>query len=56
MKRFAVVLSAALIAGCSGSLSPTSQSALPHRLGNVSGSNQIKHVVIIVQENRSFDN
>jgi phospholipase C len=55
MKRFAILL--ALAAGCSPFSQATGNpvvSPYPHRLGT--SSNPIQHVVIIIQENRSFDN
>jgi phospholipase C len=58
MKRFAAVLLVTLITGCNSSFSRTSGAlAVPQRLaGAAAASNPIKHVVIIIQENRSFDN
>ena len=55
MKRLAVLLIATLVAACS---SPYSQSGgIPSAmLRHHSGSYPIAHVVIIMQENRSFDN
>ena len=58
LRFFTAVLVGALIGGCSGT--PTGSYAVPqqrrdgeHRLTR---SNPISHVVVIVQENRSFDN
>jgi phospholipase C len=48
-------VAAALLAGCGGSQPPI---GAPERLSPASssgGSNYIKHVVIVIQENRSFD-
>ncbi len=58
MKRFAAALLVTLTAGCNGSFPQTTgASAVPARLaGAPAESNPIKHVVIIIQENRSFDN
>ncbi len=58
MKRLAATLLVTLTAGCNGSFSQTTgASAVPQRLaGAAAKSNPIKHVVIIIQENRSFDN
>ena len=54
----ALVVPAALLAGCSGSGGPPSAgivSPLPVRLASHRGIHRIKHVVVIMQENRSFD-
>ena len=58
MKRLAVLLIATLVTACS---SPSQSGAIPSALQSAmlrrhSGSSPIKHVVIIMQENRSFDN
>jgi phospholipase C len=62
MKRFsalpfAAILSLAL-AGCSGSQSslPYMQNGAPLRALTTTGAGKIKHIVYIIQENRSFDN
>jgi phospholipase C len=50
----ALAASGAIITGCSGpNSSLQSPTVLPH---SVSGSSPIQHVVIVIQENRSFDN
>ena len=54
----ALLVPAALLAGCSGSGGPPSAgivSPLPVRLASHRGIHRIKHVVVIMQENRSFD-
>jgi phospholipase C len=58
MKKLAALLFASLATACS---SPDSQSAVTSPLAlppshRAAGSNKIQHVVVIVQENRSFDN
>jgi phospholipase C len=64
MKRFcaphlaALPLAAALLAGCSmaSSALPYMQNGGPLRDLNDTGAGKIKHIVYIIQENRSFDN
>ena len=53
----ALVVPAALLAGCAGSAAPNAGivSPLPVRLASHHGIHRIKHVVVIMQENRSFD-
>ncbi|HKU80613.1 MAG TPA: alkaline phosphatase family protein, partial [Candidatus Tumulicola sp.] len=57
MKRLALLLFVALLAGCGGALSRSSiPGAMQGGLRGRGGSSPIQHVVIIMQENRSFDN
>jgi phospholipase C len=57
-KRFAAALAIAFAAGCTAPFSqPPGGPAVPQRLVHpATSSNPIKHVIIIIQENRSFDN
>jgi phospholipase C len=57
-KRLAVAVAVAFVAGCNAPFSQTSGStALPQHVARpATSSNPIAHVVIIIQENRSFDN
>ena len=43
------------VAGPPGPLAPAAAKAWPHRVDAVRGIHKIKHVVVIMQENRSFD-
>src|ERR1700688_798785 len=46
-----------LISGCGSSVPPTAPAgALPSVVHRGSGSSPIQHVIIVIQENRSFDN
>src|SRR5215469_8264473 len=56
MKRSAVLMAVALLTACSGSFSQTPNA--PSRIGSIDtgGSSPIKHVIVIIQENRTFDN
>ena len=58
IKRLFVLSSLGLIAACSAALHPASQSALPPGAQRTSGGpgQYIKHIVVIIQENRSFEN
>jgi phospholipase C len=60
MKRFASLLAVLSVAGCSGAgVAPAPRHAATARLGQAAvfpSSTYIKHIVVIVQENRSFDN
>jgi phospholipase C len=54
-RSLAVLISVALLAGCGGSSpNPSSAAAAAHRASGT--STPIQHVVIIMQENRSFEN
>jgi phospholipase C len=53
---FGVTAAAALLAGCSQGSLPYMQSSTALKNLSSSGAGKIKHVVFIVQENRSFDN
>jgi phospholipase C len=58
MKRLACFLAVMLVSACS---SPSSQSTVPSTASRVAlqrsaGSSKIQHVIVIMQENRSFDN
>ena len=47
--------SGAPVAGPPGPLAPAAAKAWPHRVDAVRGIHTIKHVVVVMQENRSFD-
>src|SRR5271165_5253469 len=58
--RCAVLIAAVLAASCAGGPAGTSasgpwQPALSHGFSKATGSSPIAHVVIVIQENRSFD-
>jgi phospholipase C len=58
-KVFGSILAALALAGCSGhdqTMLPYMQNAAALRALDSTGAGKIKHVVFIVQENRSFDN
>ena len=62
MRMFAIALLAGLV-GCSASTTrapvptgPNNAGFLPAGVVNVGGNSPIKHIVIIVQENRTIDN
>ncbi|MGB8909602.1 MAG: alkaline phosphatase family protein [Candidatus Cybelea sp.] len=55
--RLAAAAAALLLTGCGGLTGPAGQSFAPsHATGHDSSSGKIQHVVIIIQENRSFNN
>jgi phospholipase C len=58
--RYALVLALLAIgAGCSSSVQPVASPALPFVANSLEGhhaSHYIKHLVVIIQENRSFEN
>src|SRR5581483_8818478 len=56
LKRCAALAAAALIAGCNGSFgqTPVTREAFLGR--DTGGSTPIKHIIIVIQENRTFDN
>jgi phospholipase C len=59
MARSVVILLSTLVGGCSGGTQPASPSVRGDtvlRWLGAAGAGKIKHVVFIVQENRSFDN
>ncbi len=49
------LLAGAAIAGCGGAGNPGATPALPAIHHRTSGSSPIQHVIIVIQENRSFD-
>ena len=54
-----IVTSLALATGCSSNSQPAAQNALPFITGAPSRNSPgkyIKHVIVIIQENRSFEN
>jgi phospholipase C len=51
-----ICAAAAALAGCSQASLPYMQNGAPVRTLNSTGAGKIKHIVYIVQENRSFDN
>jgi phospholipase C len=51
-----VCATAAVLAGCSQGSLPYMQNGTPLRTLDATGAGKIKHIVYIVQENRSFDN
>ena len=51
----AIVLATAMLAACGGSSSPTTSSPTTTTTNQSSNSNKIQHVIVIMQENRSFD-
>jgi phospholipase C len=53
---FALVTAAAGIVACGGGGSPAGAGLMPNALREASSLSPIKHVVIVIQENRSFDN
>ena len=53
---FAFVATAAGIVACGGGRSTTGVGVVPNALRQATGTSPIKHVVIVIQENRSFDN
>ena len=55
-RAFGIVAAIAMLAGCSQGSLPYMQGGAPLRALNSTGAGKIKHVVFIVQENRSFDN
>ena len=55
-RGFGIVAAIAMLAGCSQGSLPYMQSGAPLRALDATGAGKIKHVVYIVQENRSFDN
>ena len=57
VKHFLVIAACVLLAACSASSSPIASGAMPAaRDASVAPGTYIKHVVIMVQENRSFNN
>src|SRR5580693_270811 len=58
IRRLAAALAVAFASGCSAPFSqtPAGASIAPGVVRRAASSNPIKHIVIIVQENRSFDN
>jgi phospholipase C len=57
LKKIAFVLVATLASGCSSSaLQGATNALVPHAFARGHASTPIRHVVIIMQENRSFDN
>ena len=57
MKKIAFVLVATLASACSSSaLQGATNALVPHAFARGHASSPIQHVVIIMQENRSFDN
>src|ERR1051326_8480365 len=49
----AIMLAAAMLAACGGSSSPTTKQT--PTTTNETGINKIQHIIVIMQENRSFD-
>ena len=60
MRRWALLggllVAATLAGGCGGSSTPTIPPGPPLRTSQLKGIHKIRHVIIIMQENRSFDN
>jgi phospholipase C len=52
---FGLVIAAAGFAACGGGGSPAEVGVIPNALRRATRSTPIKHVVIVIQENRSFD-
>jgi len=51
-----VIAAAAVATACSGPIAPRVPSVLPEELVFARNGSPIQHVVIVIQENRSFDN
>ncbi|HEY1654233.1 MAG TPA: alkaline phosphatase family protein [Candidatus Tumulicola sp.] len=57
VQKYVAIAAAALIAGCNGSFGQIPGSASAARSARyANGSSPIQHIVIVLQENRSFDN
>jgi phospholipase C len=54
--HFVCFAALALAVGCSGTMGPAERTGASNFLPDAGSGSKIKHIVIIVQENRSFDN
>ena len=56
MRRYAAFAVAVLMAGCNGALGQAPGTYRPSLVRDTGGTTPIKHIIVVIQENRTFDN